>query len=72
VANFSPIVRYDYELTLPRGGTWSEILNTDADSYGGSNVGNHGSVEANSLGRVSMTLPPMAVLWLTPRDLVAL
>jgi 1,4-alpha-glucan branching enzyme len=68
VANFSPIVRHEYELTLPRGGPWSEILNTDADTYGGSNVGNHGEVLANSLGRASMTLPPMAVLWLTPAE----
>jgi 1,4-alpha-glucan branching enzyme len=68
VANFSPIVRHAYELTLPRGGTWSEILNTDAGTYGGSNVGNQGSVLADNLGRVALTLPPMAVLWLTPAD----
>jgi 1,4-alpha-glucan branching enzyme len=68
VANFSPIVRHAYELTLPRGGNWTEILNTDADTYGGSNVGNEGSVLADNLGRASMTLPPMAVLWLTPAE----
>jgi 1,4-alpha-glucan branching enzyme len=66
IANFSPIVRHNYELTLPRGGTWTEILNTDAETFGGSNVGNQGSVQADSLGRASMTLPPIAVLWLTP------
>jgi 1,4-alpha-glucan branching enzyme len=68
VANFSPIVRHDYQITLPRGGTWIEALNTDSHAFGGSNVGNHGFVQADSLGRAMVTLPPMAVLWLAPQD----
>ena len=63
IANFSPVVRQSYEITLPRGGNWREVLNTDADSFGGSNVGNNGSIHADALGRASLTLPPIAVLW---------
>jgi len=33
-------VRYNYRIGLPRAGRWSEALNTDAETYGGSNVGN--------------------------------
>ncbi len=63
IANFSPVVRYGYEVTLPRGGKWREVLNTDAEVFGGSNVGNVGEIDADALGRVSLTLPPIAVLW---------
>jgi 1,4-alpha-glucan branching enzyme len=63
VANLSPVVRTDYALALPRGGTWQEILNTDAEIYGGSGVGNGGWIHADDLGRVAITLPPLAVLY---------
>jgi 1,4-alpha-glucan branching enzyme len=66
VANLAPVVRMPYEMTLPRGGRWLEILNTDADFYGGSGVGNQGVVEADSLGRCQIVLPPLGVVWLTP------
>ena len=66
VANLSPIVRFDFPLTLPRGGAWTELVNSDAHTYGGSGIGNNGWVDADGLGRVSITLPPLGVLWLTP------
>jgi 1,4-alpha-glucan branching enzyme len=66
IANLAPVVRSDYELTLPRGGVWTELLNSDATGYGGSGVGNLGRIEADSLGRCHVNLPPLGVLWLTP------
>src|SRR4029079_8925611 len=42
VCNFTPVVRDSYRIGVPRGGYYREILNTDSDIYGGSNVGNHG------------------------------
>ena len=43
----SPAVPHeDYRLGLPYGGQWAEVVNTDADAYGGSGVGNLGSVQA--------------------------
>jgi 1,4-alpha-glucan branching enzyme len=63
IANLSPIVREGYPMTLPRGGTWTELLNTDSQIYGGSGVGNGGAIHADDLGRTTVTLPPLGVLW---------
>jgi len=66
--NFSAVPRFDYGLGAPAGGTWTEILNSDATVYGGSGMGNLGSVEASSdpkHGRpwsLRLTLPPLAVV----------
>ena len=45
VCNFTPEVRNAYRIGLPRAGAWREALNTDAQGYGGSNVGNLGRVD---------------------------
>ncbi len=61
-----------YRVGLPFAGTWREVVNTDAVEYGGSGVGNFGSVLAGDEpfgGRqasVELTLPPLAGLWLEP------
>ena len=64
IANLSPVPRYEHGLTLPAGGTWRELINSDATEFGGSGIGNGGWVHADSLGRASLTLPPLGVLWL--------
>jgi 1,4-alpha-glucan branching enzyme len=70
VCNFSPVVRYGYRVGVPAPGNYREILNTDSEWFGGSNVGNSGSVEAEAAPRhgfdysLSLTLPPLGVLWL--------
>jgi 1,4-alpha-glucan branching enzyme len=64
VCNFSGAPIDDYELDLPAGGTWREVLNTDAVEYGGSGVGNLGAVHADPSGRARLVLPPLGVLWL--------
>jgi 1,4-alpha-glucan branching enzyme len=72
LVNFSPVVRHHWRLPLPVGGAWREVLNTDAEAYGGSGVGNGGGVtaEAEPLhGRAfsaGVTLPPLAAVWLVP------
>jgi len=71
--NFSGAPVGPYRVGLPFAGTWDELINTDAVEYGGSGVGNFGSVEAEDLpwsGRpasVELTLPPLAALYLKPR-----
>jgi 1,4-alpha-glucan branching enzyme len=64
VCNFSGVPIVGYELDLPEQGVWHEVLNTDAQAYGGSGVGNLGVVSAGEGGRATMTLPPLGVLWL--------
>ena len=72
VANFSGGPRDDYRVGLPFAGRWREVLNTDAEIYGGSGVGNLGVVEAEPQmwhGRpasAALRLPPSGVLWLAP------
>ncbi|MGV8895886.1 MAG: 1,4-alpha-glucan branching protein GlgB [Rhodoglobus sp.] len=62
-----------YRIGLPFAGTWDEVINTDAEEFGGSGVGNYGSVHASDehfQGRpasVELTLPPLGGLWLKPR-----
>ncbi|MFT4230840.1 MAG: 1,4-alpha-glucan branching protein GlgB [Microbacterium sp.] len=63
VCNFSG-VPIDYELDLPEAGQWREVLNSDAQAYGGSGVGNLGTVHTDQAGRAHMVLPPLGVLWL--------
>jgi len=72
VANFSGTPKPDYRVGLPFAGRWREVLNTDAQIYGGSGVGNLGAVEAEPAvwhGRpasATLQLPPSGVLWLVP------
>jgi 1,4-alpha-glucan branching enzyme len=70
VANFSPVPQEQYRLGLPRPGRWDEILNTDADVYLGSGVGNFGRVEAVEAAQhgepasVTLRVPPLGTVWL--------
>jgi 1,4-alpha-glucan branching enzyme len=73
VSHFSPVVRHDYRLGVPdRYAAWTEVLNTDAARYGGSNVLNPGPVKPEAAGAhgrptsLRLTLPPLATLWLRP------
>jgi 1,4-alpha-glucan branching enzyme len=71
VMNFTPLPRFNYRVGVPWGGIWREALNSDAADYGGSGLGNAGSVEAEAIpqhGRpysLSITLPPLAALYFT-------
>ncbi|MET7662971.1 1,4-alpha-glucan branching enzyme [Streptomyces sp. NPDC005356] len=73
VCNFSPAVREDYRLGVPDSVPgWSEVLNTDAARYGGSDIVNSGVLKPNpepSHGRpvsLRLTVPPLATVWLRP------
>ena len=74
ILNATPVVRYGYHIGVPRPGHYEEILNTDADSYGGSNVGNLGGMNAGEhawQGRrysLALTLPPLAAVFLKWRS----
>ena len=69
ILNFTPEVRHDYQLQVPVGGPWREVLNTDAAIYGGTNVGNAGLVPSTAEGdtfAISLVVPPLAALFLVP------
>jgi 1,4-alpha-glucan branching enzyme len=70
IANLSPLPRSGFRVGLPKKGRFEEILNTDAENYGGSGVGNLGSVVAEPIPwhgldhSAEVTLPPLGVVWL--------
>jgi 1,4-alpha-glucan branching enzyme len=73
VSNFAAVPHEGYRLGLPSAGTWDEVLNTDADAYSGSGVGNLGSVQATEGGthgqpaHADIVVPPLATVWFRHR-----
>jgi 1,4-alpha-glucan branching enzyme len=71
VFNLTPVLRPSYRIGAPRPGVWRELLNSDADVYGGSGAGNMGRVKAvaePAHGRdhsMTLVLPPLSCLLLT-------
>ncbi len=67
VLNLTPVPRPDYRMGLPRGGRWREVLNSDAEIYGGGNQGNYGGVTAENHAchgqphSAALCLPPLSV-----------
>lgn len=74
VGNLTPVVRRFYRLGVPRFCRYVEALNTDAQVYGGSGVGNMGIVACEKIAAhgfpqsIVLTLPPLAVLYLIPEN----
>jgi 1,4-alpha-glucan branching enzyme len=72
LCNFSPVPRYDFRVGFPQAGDWVEVLNTDSELYGGSNVGNLGMITAEEItwdgqpASARVTLPPLATVWVAP------
>ena len=72
VCNFTPVVRYNYHIGAPIAGSWSEVLNTDANEYGGSGVVTRTKIFTEAIAshsheqRFSLTLPPLGVIVLKP------
>ncbi|MGX9392113.1 1,4-alpha-glucan branching protein GlgB [Nitrobacteraceae bacterium UC4446_H13] len=68
VVNFSPNVYRDYRIRVPFPGKWREIFNSDSAFYGGSNVGNTGSVSTSDalVPELTLSIPPLAAIYLTP------
>jgi 1,4-alpha-glucan branching enzyme len=70
--NFAGHPHYDWQLGLPRSGDWVEILNTDAETFGGSGAGNMGKVEASGEGShgqphsAKVNIPPLGAVWFKP------
>ncbi|MEO7652206.1 MAG: alpha amylase C-terminal domain-containing protein, partial [Bryobacteraceae bacterium] len=66
--NFTPVVHHAYEFGVPVEGRYAEVLNTDSELFGGSNVGNRGGAVASHAPRhgrqysIAITLPPLAVV----------
>jgi 1,4-alpha-glucan branching enzyme len=68
ISNFTPMVREDYIVGVPRGGFWEEVINTDSSVYAGSGVGNLGGVTATGRAwndrpnSLQIILPPLSTV----------
>ncbi|ABK52449.1 1,4-alpha-glucan branching enzyme [Acidothermus cellulolyticus 11B] len=69
VANFAGVPHEEYHLGFPSPGRWREILNTDAEIYNGSGVGNLGGIDAVATpshglpASAVIRVPPLATIW---------
>ncbi len=72
ICNFTPVVYDDYRLGVPFEAYYKELLNSDAELYGGSNVGNLGGVRADSIQHmqkpysIKVRIPPLAMVVFKP------
>ncbi|NIZ92990.1 1,4-alpha-glucan branching protein GlgB [Kineococcus rubinsiae] len=72
ICNFSGAAYEDFRVGLPTGGTWRELLNTDAEEFAGSGVVNTGPLTAEAVAwngqeqSVQLRVPPLGVTWLVP------
>ncbi len=70
--NFTPVPRHGYRIGVPGPAPLAVVLNTDADVYGGSNLGPPPVIQPESVPwqgqpcSVVLTLPPLAALYLVP------
>ncbi len=70
--NFTPVVREGFRVGVPGAAAYAEVLNSDANVYGGTNVGNLGAVSVEAIPAngyaqsISLTLPPLAAIVLLP------
>ena len=74
VLNFSPEPQYDYCVGVPHPGKFVELLNSDAEIYGGSNIGNPGDIKVTDETqhgrpyRIRINVPPLGMLVLKQFD----
>lgn len=77
VFNFTPVPRTGYRIGVPKPGFYREAINSDAEYYGGSNVGNQGGVRSEPvswMGRphsIPIAVPPLGALVLVHEPLPA-
>ena len=70
IANFTPVPRPAYRVGVPEWGWYRELLNSDSECYGGSNMGNGGGVHTEAIPAhgfdqsISLTVPPLGFLLL--------
>jgi 1,4-alpha-glucan branching enzyme len=73
VFNFTPVPRHEYRIGVPDAGSYAELLNSDAEIYGGGNIGNGGHVASEPVAAhgfeqsLRLTIPPLGCLLLKRR-----
>lgn len=66
--NFTPVPRYNYRVGVPKWGFYQEVLNSDAEAYGGGNLGNYGGLHTDAIPThqqtqsINLTVPPLGIV----------
>ena len=74
LCNFTPEVRHDYRIGVPKKGEYREVFNSDAEEFGGSGVKNEGTLHTEDVSwhdreqSLVITVPPMATIYLRHKD----
>ena len=74
LCNFTPEVRQNYRIGVPKRGDYVEVFNSDAEEFGGSGVKNEGDLHTEDYGwhereqSLVITVPPMATIYLRLKD----
>jgi 1,4-alpha-glucan branching enzyme len=70
VCNFTPVIRQDYRIGVPKLGEYQEIFNSDSERYGGKGIANGKAMQANRQEwnnqpySISITVPPLSTVFL--------
>lgn len=70
ICNFTPEVRHNYRIGVPSKGSYIEVFNSDAESFGGSGVENTGEIASQDIPwhnreqSIVLTVPPLATVYL--------
>ena len=73
VCNFTPVLRDNYRVGVPREGFYREILNSDSVYYEGSDAGNVGGVYADPVPwhsrpfSLNLRVPPLGAVYFKPQ-----
>jgi 1,4-alpha-glucan branching enzyme len=73
VCNFTPMPRHGYRLGVPFAGNYEELLNSDAERYGGSGLENRQEMPSGPMTwqscphSILLTLPPLSTIILQKR-----
>ncbi len=66
--NFTPVPRHNYRIGVQSHAFYREVLNSDAEVYGGSGLGNYGGLHSDEWRHhgqpysISITLPPLSIV----------
>jgi len=66
--NFTPVPRRGYRIGVPKPGKWREVLNSNAEIYGGTDEGNYGGAESEPVANhgfeqsLQINLPPLGMV----------
>ncbi|MDY3296964.1 alpha amylase C-terminal domain-containing protein, partial [Selenomonas sp.] len=76
LCNFTPEVRHDYRIGVPKKGVYCEVFNSDDEVFGGSGVKN-GDIQSEDIPwhnreqSIALTVPPLATVYLRLRGTAA-